>query len=141
MVAAPLALAALERGAAADGDEDVLERGAATVVRVDVSRRDRPDAERLGELAQLRVAARVAALVRALQLDVEAVAAEGTRKRAPPRSGRGPPARRVRSRRGRRARRSAPRAVPGRGAAAVGSRFVVSRVCACAAVSSRQRFA
>ena len=80
MVAAPLPLAALERGAAADGDEHVLERGAATVVRVDVSRRDRLDAERGGELAQLRVAARVAALVRALQLDVEAVAAEGARE-------------------------------------------------------------
>ena len=52
VVAAPLALAALERGAAADGDEHVLERGAAAVVRVDVARRDRPDAERLGEVAQ-----------------------------------------------------------------------------------------
>ena len=80
MVAAPLPLAALERGAAADGDEHVLERGAAAVVRVDVARRDRPDAERGGEVAQVRVAARVAALVRALQLDVEAVAAEGARE-------------------------------------------------------------
>ena len=80
MVAAPLLLAALERGAAADGDEDVLERGAAAVVRVDVSRRDRRDAERLRELAQARVAARVAALVRTLQLDVEAVAAERARE-------------------------------------------------------------
>ena len=80
MVAAPLLLAALERGAAADGDEDVLQRGAAAVVGVDVSRRDGLDAERLRELAQARVAPRVAALVRPLQLDVEAVAAEGARE-------------------------------------------------------------
>ena len=80
VVAAPLLLAALERGAAADGDEDVLQRSAPAVVRVDVSRRDRRDADRVGELAQARVAARVAALVRPLQLDVEAVAAEGARE-------------------------------------------------------------
>ena len=77
MVAAPLLLAALERGAAADGDEHVLEHGSPPVVGVDVARRDRPDAERGGEVAQERVPARVPAFVRALQLDVEAVAAEG----------------------------------------------------------------
>ena len=80
MVAAPLPLAAVERGAAADGDEHVLERGSATVVRVDVARRDGADAERGGEVAQVRVAACVAALVRPLQLDVEAVPAEGARE-------------------------------------------------------------
>ncbi len=80
VVAPPLPLAALERGAAADGDEHVLEGGAATVVRVHVPRRDRPDAERGGKVAQVRVAPRVAALVRPLQLDVEAVAPEGARK-------------------------------------------------------------
>ena len=73
VVAAPFLLAALERGAAADGDEDVLQRGAAAVVRVDVSRRDGLDADRLGKLTQARVAARVAALVRALQFYEEAV--------------------------------------------------------------------
>ena len=80
VVAAPLLLAALERGAAADGDEDVLERDTAAVVRVDVARRDRPDAEHLRELAQMRVPARVTALVRTLQLDVETVAAERLRE-------------------------------------------------------------
>ena len=80
VVAAPFPLAALERGAAADGDEHVLERSAAAVVCVDVTGRDRADAERGGEVAQVRVAAFVAALVRALQLDVEAVASEGARE-------------------------------------------------------------
>ena len=125
VVAAPLPLAALERGAAADGDEHVLERGAAAVVGVDVAGRDRLDAERLGELAQPRVPARVAALVRALQLDVEAVAAEGAAQAAPPRSGRAPRGRRARSPRGRRAPRSAPRVAPGRAAA---GRLAVRRV-------------
>ncbi len=76
VVAAPLRLAAVERGAAADRDERVLERGAARVVRMDVAGRDGRDAEVAGELAQPREAARVAALVRPLELDVEAVAPE-----------------------------------------------------------------
>ena len=80
MIAAPLPLAALERGAAADGNEDVLKRGAAAVVRVDVSRRNGRDADRLRELAQARVAPRVPAFIWPLQLDVEAVAAEGARE-------------------------------------------------------------
>ena len=45
-------------------------------MRVHVAGGDRAHAERLGEVAERGVAARVAALVRALQLDVEAVAAE-----------------------------------------------------------------
>src|SRR5579871_1121544 len=73
VVAAPLPLAALERGATADGNEDVLKCGAAAVVRVDISRCDSRDAERLGELAQARVATRVAALVRTLEFYEEAV--------------------------------------------------------------------
>src|SRR5262249_1713927 len=73
VVAAPLPFAALERGAAADGDEHILEGSAAAVMGVSVPRRDRPDADRLGEVAQVRIAACVAALVRALQLDIEAV--------------------------------------------------------------------
>ena len=80
MVAAPLALAAVERGAVADRDEHVLERRAARVVRVDVAGRDGRDAERRGEVRERGVAARVAALVRALELDVEA--RRGTRARA-----------------------------------------------------------
>ena len=75
-VAAPLALGAVERRAMADGDERVLEHGAAMAVRVHVAGGHRFDAERLGELAQRGVAAGVAALVRALELDEEALAAE-----------------------------------------------------------------
>ena len=46
------------------------------MVRVDVAGRDRLDAEVLGEVAQERQPARVAALERALELDEEALAAE-----------------------------------------------------------------
>ena len=45
VVASALGLAAVERAPVADGDENVLERGAAQIVRVHVSRDDRPDAE------------------------------------------------------------------------------------------------
>src|SRR2546423_1740059 len=47
VVATPLALAALERGAGADRDEHVLERGAARMVRVDVAGGHSRDVERL----------------------------------------------------------------------------------------------
>ena len=80
MVAAALALAAVERGAVADRDERVLQARAARVVRVDVAGRDGRDAERRGELLERGVAARVAALVRALELDVERA---GERAREP----------------------------------------------------------
>ncbi len=50
------------------------------MVRVDVSRRDRLDAEVLGEVAQEPDAARVAALEGSLELDVEASAAERPRE-------------------------------------------------------------
>ena len=81
MVAAPLALARLERGVVADRDEDVLERGAARVVSVDVAGDDRPDARMLGQVAEVSVPARVTALERPLQLDVEALRPEGARER------------------------------------------------------------
>ena len=55
----------------ADRDENVLERRAARMVRVDVAGDDCLDAGVLGEIAQERVAACVAALERPLQLDVE----------------------------------------------------------------------
>ena len=64
----------------ADRDEDVLERGAARMVRVGVPGDDGLDAGVLGEVAQERVAARVAALERPLQLDVEALASERARE-------------------------------------------------------------
>ena len=80
VVAAPLALAAVERAAVLDRDEHVLQRGAARIVRVHVAGRDRLHAQRLREIAELGIAARVAALVRPLQLDVEAVAAERARE-------------------------------------------------------------
>ena len=60
----------------ADGDERVLEHGAAMAVRVHVAGGDGLHAERLRQVAQRRVATSVAALVRALELDEEAVAAE-----------------------------------------------------------------
>ena len=80
VVAAPLALAPVERRAVADRDERVLQADARTSVRVRISRDDGLDAERLGEVAQRRVAAHVAALVGPLQLDEEPLAAEGLRE-------------------------------------------------------------
>ena len=80
VVAAALLLAAVERGAVADRDERVLEAGAARVVRVDVAGRDGGHAERGGEVLERGVAARVAALERALELDVERA---GERAREP----------------------------------------------------------
>ena len=59
-----------------DGHESVLEHGAALAVRVDVAGRDGRHAKRLGQVAQRSVATGVAALVRALELDEEALAAE-----------------------------------------------------------------
>ena len=59
-----------------DRDEHVLEQCPARRVRMDVPRRDRLDAEVLGEVAEHRVAARVATLVRTLQLDEEPLPAE-----------------------------------------------------------------
>ena len=73
MVAAPLALARLERGAVTDRDEDVLQRRPARMVCVDVAGDDRRCAEVLGEVAQEPVPVRVTALERALELDEEAV--------------------------------------------------------------------
>ena len=80
VVAAPLALAAVERRAVVDGDERVLQADARARVRVRIAGRNRRDAERLGEIAQRRVASHVAALVWTLQLDEEAVAAESLRE-------------------------------------------------------------
>ncbi len=75
-VAAPLALGAVQRRAMANGDERILEHGAATAVRVHVAGGDGLHAERLRQVAQRGVATGVAAFVRALELDEEAVAAE-----------------------------------------------------------------
>ena len=75
-VAASLRLAALERRAAADRDEHVLQQRPPRMVRMDVSGRDCLHAEVLGEVAEKRQAARVPALERALKLDVEPVGAE-----------------------------------------------------------------
>ncbi len=76
VVAAPLALAAVEGGAAANRDEHVLEHCTARVVRVRVAGGDRRDTERRRKLAERGIAPRVAALVRPLQLDEEVVPAE-----------------------------------------------------------------
>ena len=128
VVAAPLALAAVERGAVADRDEHVLERRSPRVVRVDVAGRDGRHAERLGEVAQER---RCGARRRART-------AAGARRRSGPgrrraraarrRSGRARRARGARSRRGRRALRSAPRAAPGRARAAAARAPAFGRV-------------
>ena len=75
-VAAPLALGAVQRRPMADGHERVLEHGTPVAVRVHVAGRHRVDAERLRQLAQRGVPARVSSLVRSLELDIEAVAAE-----------------------------------------------------------------
>jgi hypothetical protein len=64
----------------ADGDEDVLQCRAARVVRVDIAGDDGLEAGVRGEVAQERVPARVAALERALQLDVEALRPERARE-------------------------------------------------------------
>jgi len=76
-VPAALPLAAVERGAVADGNEHVLERCAPRVMGVHVARHDRGHAEHAGEVPQRCVAAHVAALVGTLELDVEALGAEG----------------------------------------------------------------
>ena len=79
-VPAPLGLAALERRAAADRDEHVLQERATRMVGVDVAGRDRLDPEVLGEVAQKADSTRVSPLERALELDVEVLAAEGLRE-------------------------------------------------------------
>ena len=76
MVPAPLLLAAVERGPAADRDERVLKRRAALVVGVDVTGRNRGDTEVAGELTECGVAAGVAPLVGSLELDQETVSAK-----------------------------------------------------------------
>ena len=75
-VPASLGLAALERGAAADRDEDILKECAPRVVRVDVAGRDGFDAEVLGEVAQEPEAPRVSPFERPLELDEESLATE-----------------------------------------------------------------
>ena len=80
MIAAALAVAALERGAVLDRDERVLQLGATLVVRVHVAGGDGRHAERLCELVQRVVAPRIASLVGTLQLDVERA---GKRAREP----------------------------------------------------------
>ena len=70
-VAAPLGLACLERAAVADRDEHVLQQRPPRVVGVRIAGDDRLDPERLREVAERRVTARVAALERALELDEE----------------------------------------------------------------------
>ena len=75
-IPAPLGLAALERGSAANRDEDVLQQRASRMMRVDVAGRDRLDTEVLGEIAQETEPPRIPPLERALELDVEALATE-----------------------------------------------------------------
>src|SRR5215211_314638 len=73
----PFRLAGLQRDLVLHGHEHVLQVDATRMVRVRVTGRDRADSDLPGEVAESGVAAGVAAGVRALQLDEEAVAAEG----------------------------------------------------------------
>src|SRR5438876_722913 len=66
VVAPPLALAAVERRAAANSEVNVRKRRAKRMVRVHVACGGRRNADRLREDAEKRIAAGVAALVRAL---------------------------------------------------------------------------
>ena len=75
-VAAAIRLAALERSSAADRHERVLQQRSPRMVRVDVSGRDRLDSEVLGQVAKRGVRRVSPALVRPLELDEEALAAE-----------------------------------------------------------------
>ena len=76
VIATALGLATIECAAVTDGDENVLQGCSPRMVRMNIAGDDRPDAERLGKIAQACVAARVATLVRTLELDEEALAAE-----------------------------------------------------------------
>src|SRR5215216_5603630 len=80
VVPTPLRLRALQRGAVPDRDQRVLQPRPRQVVSVDVTRHDRPDLQRLGEVAQLRVAPDVASLEGPLELDEEALGAKGLRE-------------------------------------------------------------
>ena len=71
LVAAPLALGAVERGAVANRDEHVLQPRAAKVMCMHVAGRNRRHVERRGELGQPRIAPNVASPVRSLKLDVK----------------------------------------------------------------------
>ena len=77
VVAAAQGLGGVERRVLADGHEGVLEQGAVAVVRVDVAGGHGGHAETLRERFQRPVAAAVVAQVGALQLDPQAVGAEG----------------------------------------------------------------
>ena len=76
VVPAPLGLAPLEGGARADRDEGVLEERAPRRVGVHVAGRHRPHAQPVGQLPEQPVPARVAAHVRAHDLDREPVPPE-----------------------------------------------------------------
>ena len=82
VVAAPQRLGGVERRVLADRHEGVLQVGAVARVRVDVAGGDRRDAEPLGEPRQPAVERAVVARQRALQLDAEGVAAEGSQQAA-----------------------------------------------------------
>ena len=71
VVAAPFALAPVQRRALLDRDKRILQSRATRAVRMHIAGRDGGHTKRLGELAQHGVAPRVTTLVRTLQLDVE----------------------------------------------------------------------
>jgi len=73
VVAAPLALARLERGVVPDRHEDVLERSTPRMVGVGITGDDGLDPGMRGKIAQKHIPVDVAALEGALQLHVEAL--------------------------------------------------------------------
>jgi hypothetical protein len=77
LIAAPLSLARFERDFLFHRYEHVLKVDAPRVMRMDVAGSDRADAKLGGEVAQRGAPARVAAAVRTLELDEEAVRPEG----------------------------------------------------------------
>ena len=100
-VPAPPGLRLLQRPPEADGDQRILERRPRGVVHMDVAGRHALDPEPLGEIHQPAIAGPVEAPERPLELDPEAVAAEGADE---------PPPQRLRGRRVGGARPSAPSA-------------------------------
>ena len=76
LVTPPFGLAAVERRPLPDRDERILEPGAPRVMRMNVARGNSADTEIAGELAQPCIPPGIAAQVRPLELDEEALPSE-----------------------------------------------------------------
>ena len=155
-VPTPLGLGLLERPPQAHGDQRVLKRRSRGVVHVDVAARHAPNPEPPGETLQPAIARPVVAPERPLQLDPEALGAEGARPAGAPAPR--PPAPRAADGRPP-ARSNGPASAPSRAhperqtspsarcssevsgsTGGRGSRSGLGRVSRCASVISRHRF-